>query len=340
MAATVLTNPTTFDQSVTISAGSTRASPVEDVVVTRRRTRRAGDEGLRRTLARVMLISDPSSAVRAVDAAQPGDGRDPRTRQPADSLVLNRVGKDKRVETGDTIITAGSPGGGELPSLFPRDILIGTVTSAEQNDTDIFKHIQVEPFVDLGSLQSVLVLSRSSRSGAVIFDSLKAFALLFVAVLVQVSMLSAYTPLGGSLDLVLVTLVSIALLRGSVFGATAGFVAGLLIDTANLGTLGFTSLLLTLAGFWIGRYGETTARDRFHAPYTSVAVVTLLYTFGALALRFVLGDPAPAGDVALGAAGDGAAQPAADAGRSTRSSAACSRRASWPTAIHEVRLLG
>ena len=52
---------------------------------------------------------------------------------------------------------------------------------------------------------------------------------------------------------------------------------GSLLDTANLGTLGFTSLLLTVGGFWIGRYGETTARDRFHAPYLSVAVVTVLY---------------------------------------------------------------
>jgi rod shape-determining protein MreD len=131
-------------------------------------------------------------------------------------------------------------------------------------------------------------------------DSLKALAIIFVAVLVQVSMLSAYTPFGGTADIVLVSLVSIALLRGSIFGALAGFGAGLLIDTANLGTMGFTSLLLTLAGFWTGRYGETTARDRFHAPYTSVAVITVLYSFGALALRFVLGDPAPAGDVTSG----------------------------------------
>jgi rod shape-determining protein MreD len=134
----------------------------------------------------------------------------------------------------------------------------------------------------------------------VILDSLKAFAILFVAVLAQVSVLSAYTPFGGSADIVIVTLVPIALLRGSIFGALAGFGAGLLIDTANLGTLGFTSLLLTLAGFWIGRYGETTARDKVHAPYTSVAVVTVLTTFGALALRFVLGDPAPAGNVVSG----------------------------------------
>ena len=130
--------------------------------------------------------------------------------------------------------------------------------------------------------------------------------------LVQVSVLGVYSPLGGTADLVLVVLISIALLRGSIFGAVAGFAAGLLIDTANLGTLGFTSLLLTLAGFWTGRYGETTARDRFHAPFTSVAVITVLYAFGTLALDFVLGQPAPAGAVPLRAAGDGAPEPDPD----------------------------
>ena len=130
-----------------------------------------------------------------------------------------------------------------------------------------------------------------------IVDSLKAAAVVFVVVVVQASVLSAYSPLGGRADIVLVALLALALLRGSLFGATAGFGAGLILDTANLGTLGFTSLLLTLAGFWIGRYGETTARDRFHAPFTSVALVTVLYALGALALRFVLGDSAPAGAV-------------------------------------------
>ena len=125
-------------------------------------------------------------------------------------------------------------------------------------------------------------------------DVVKAIAFLFIAVLIEVSVIGAYTPLGGTADLVLVVLISIALLRGSVFGAFAGFGAGLLIDTANLTTLGFTSLLLTLAGFWTGRYGETTARDRFHAPFLAVAVITVLYAFGTLALNAVLGEPAPA----------------------------------------------
>ncbi len=132
------------------------------------------------------------------------------------------------------------------------------------------------------------------------FDAIKAAVLLFIAVLVQVSILAFYSPLGGTADLVLVCLIAVALLRGSVFGALAGFAAGLLIDTANLGTLGFTSLLLTLAGFWTGRYGETTAQDKAHAPFTSIAVITILYSFGTLALNFVIGQPSPAGSYLSG----------------------------------------
>lgn len=123
-------------------------------------------------------------------------------------------------------------------------------------------------------------------------DGVKAAVLLFVAVMFQVAVLTEYSAF-RSASIVLVALLSIALLRGSVFGAVAGFGTGLLLDTATLGTLGVTSLLLTVAGFWIGRYGETTARDRFHAPFLSVAVVTVLYAFGQVLLQFMLGEPAP-----------------------------------------------
>jgi rod shape-determining protein MreD len=125
-------------------------------------------------------------------------------------------------------------------------------------------------------------------------DAIKAAAGLFVATIVQSSILSLVVVLGGTPDLVLVALVAIALLRGSVFGAIAGFWAGLLLDTATLDTLGVTALLLTVAGFWIGRYGETTARDRTHAPFTSVLVVTIVALVGGLVLDYVLGAAAPA----------------------------------------------
>ena len=122
-------------------------------------------------------------------------------------------------------------------------------------------------------------------------DVLKAGVLLFLAAVVQSSIVGSVEIFGGRPDVLLIVLVSIALLRGPVFGAAAGFFAGLVLDTANLARLGETSLLLTVAGYWIGRYGETTGRDRSHAPLLSVAVVTVLFLVGALALHVVLGDP-------------------------------------------------
>ncbi len=121
-------------------------------------------------------------------------------------------------------------------------------------------------------------------------DVVKAGLLLFVAAIVQASILSSIEILGGVPDLVLVTLVGVALLRGAIFGAAGGFFVGLVLDTAYLVTLGLTSLLLTIAGYWIGRYGETTGRDRSHAPLLSVLVITVLYAAGVLALHFMIGD--------------------------------------------------
>jgi rod shape-determining protein MreD len=128
-------------------------------------------------------------------------------------------------------------------------------------------------------------------------DGVKAAALLFVAAVAQVSIFSQAQVFGAVPDVLLVTLVALSLLRGSVVGAVGGFFAGLVVDTASLGTLGLTSLVLTLAGYWIGRYGETTGRDRAHAPFLSVAGVTGLYQVGLLVVHFVLGESAPGGAV-------------------------------------------
>jgi rod shape-determining protein MreD len=133
-----------------------------------------------------------------------------------------------------------------------------------------------------------------------VVDGLKAAALLFVAAILQVSIFTQARVLGGEPDLLLVMLVAVALLRGSLFGSAGGFFGGLLVDTATLAKLGLTSLLLTIAGYWIGRYGETTGRDRAHAPYASVAVITILYAVGVVVIHFVLGEPAPAGSIARG----------------------------------------
>ena len=127
-----------------------------------------------------------------------------------------------------------------------------------------------------------------------IADVAKVAGVMFVAALFQSAIVGALEVGAGTADLVLVTLAAVALLRGSIYGAAAGFGAGLVLDVANLATLGQTSFLLTLAGYWIGRYGETTGRDRSHAPLLSVAVITVLYAVASLALYVVLGEPVDA----------------------------------------------
>ena len=114
--------------------------------------------------------------------------------------------------------------------------------------------------------------------------------LVFVASIFQVSALSVLRVLGATPDLLLVVLVSVALVRGAVSGAVAGFAAGLIVDVATLGTLGLTALLLTVAGYWAGRYAETTGRGRAYAPLLAVAAITVLYAVGAYVLTFMLGE--------------------------------------------------
>ena len=130
---------------------------------------------------------------------------------------------------------------------------------------------------------------------------LKTAVIVFVGAILQSSWFDGLSLGYGSAGLLLVTVVSLALLRGSVFGAGAGFAAGLCYDISTFGQLGLTSLLLTLAGFWTGRYGETTGRDRAHAPLLSVAVITVLYELGGLTVRFLIGEPAPFGKLVFGA---------------------------------------
>lgn len=117
---------------------------------------------------------------------------------------------------------------------------------------------------------------------------LRALALVFVVAMLQVVVVSSIAVGGGTPDLLLVTVVALGLLRGSVSGAVLGFVGGLVVDLATLGTLGVTSLVLTLGGFWAGRYGETSSRDRRLAPLLAVGAITVLAGVFGYVLHYLL----------------------------------------------------
>ena len=130
---------------------------------------------------------------------------------------------------------------------------------------------------------------------------LRVALLVFVAAVVQVGTISGTRILGAEPDLLLVTVVAIALVAGSIPGAVAGFAGGLLVDVMSLETLGTTSILLILAGYWAGRYGETTGRGRSYAPPLAAFAITILAAVGGVALHFLLGQSVSARTALAGA---------------------------------------
>ena len=60
-----------------------------------------------------------------------------------------------------------------------------------------------------------------------LLEPAKAALLIFVAAILQVTIFAQIDILGGYPDVVLLTLMAIALLRGSIYGAVLGFFAGL-----------------------------------------------------------------------------------------------------------------
>ena len=132
-------------------------------------------------------------------------------------------------------------------------------------------------------------------------SSLRALAAVFVAALLQVVIVSSLVIAGGAPDLLLVVVVALGLLRGSVPGAVLGFLGGLVVDVVTLGTLGVTSLILTLAGFWAGRYAETTGRDRRLAPVIAVGTITVLVGAFGFVLHYLLDEEVVAGHALVSA---------------------------------------
>jgi rod shape-determining protein MreD len=130
-----------------------------------------------------------------------------------------------------------------------------------------------------------------------VLSGIKIGFLMLVVSLLQISFVTPATVFGGHADLVLVTLVSVSLLRGPLAGSVAGFWAGLVLDVGAMQPLGLTSLVLTLAGYWTGRFGEATTRSSPHPPLIVAALATVWVAVGSALLNFMLGQSVPASEL-------------------------------------------
>lgn len=128
-------------------------------------------------------------------------------------------------------------------------------------------------------------------------DIVKAGLLLTLAATAQIALVNAFELVEGRTDVTLLALVGLALLRGPIFGAAAGFYAGLILDVGSLGTLGLSSLLLTVAGYWAGRFGEATSNDVNQVSRVLIAVtlLTVGVGVGSVIVHLLLGDSIPVG---------------------------------------------
>ena len=120
--------------------------------------------------------------------------------------------------------------------------------------------------------------------------TIRGLGVVFVAAFFQAGLFASLAVVGGTPDLLLLAVVSLGLLRGSVPGAVFGFAGGLVLDLLTLETLGVTSLVLTLVGFWAGRYAETTGYRRRLAPLFAVGALTVLAAVFGFALHYMLGE--------------------------------------------------
>lgn len=122
---------------------------------------------------------------------------------------------------------------------------------------------------------------------------LRIVVLSVVVVFVQIGILSEVTFFGVNIELAPLLAAFVGLLCGSVPGAAAGFAIGLLVDLALVQTLGITSLLLTLIGFWAGRLREVRDPQGVIVPIVVGAAAASVAFIGYAVIEFLLGVDAP-----------------------------------------------
>jgi rod shape-determining protein MreD len=119
-------------------------------------------------------------------------------------------------------------------------------------------------------------------------------ALLSVAlVFFQIGVVSEVPVLGVSVDLSPLLVAFVGLLCGSLTGAVAGFCVGLLVDLALVQTLGVTSLVFTIVGYWAGRLRELRDPQAALTPLLVGAAAATAAATGYSLIEFLLGVDAP-----------------------------------------------
>ncbi len=106
-------------------------------------------------MAKVLLITDSNSAVDVI--VQPSRAQGILEGKIDEICILKYVQKSDEVQSGDKVITSG------LGGIFPKGLVVGTVTKVDRKRPGIFQYVEVTPTVDLSKLEEVLVLREEAQ---------------------------------------------------------------------------------------------------------------------------------------------------------------------------------
>lgn len=105
--------------------------------------------------SKVLLLTDPNAGVDVL--VQRNRSRGIVVGAGEQGLKLNYVESKNDLHAGDVLITSGVAG------VFPKGLLVGSVTSVKSEGRGVFSQVKAEPAVDFRRLEEVLIILRQPR---------------------------------------------------------------------------------------------------------------------------------------------------------------------------------
>jgi rod shape-determining protein MreC len=100
--------------------------------------------------SRVMLLNDHNCAIDAF--VQRSRARGIVSGIADDGIIMKYIERTGDIKVGDAVVTSG------LDGVFPRGLLIGSVSAIERKGPGLFLNISIKPAADLRNLEQVLVI--------------------------------------------------------------------------------------------------------------------------------------------------------------------------------------
>ena len=100
--------------------------------------------------AKVLLLTDPNSGVDVV--IQRTRARGIVSGSLDQKTIMKYVKRSEDIQVGDRLITSG------LDGVFPKGLMVGTVTKVQKQNLGLFQYIELTPAISLSQTEEVLVV--------------------------------------------------------------------------------------------------------------------------------------------------------------------------------------